>query len=143
MMKSLLFFSTLLFAFTTATVNVDTEASQITWKGYKVTGSHEGTINVENGELAFDEGVLTGGSFDINMGSITVTDLQGGMAQKLEGHLKSPDFFGVEKFPTATFNITKVVSRGTAGAYRITGDLKIKETTKTIRFNANVEEKEG
>jgi polyisoprenoid-binding protein YceI len=143
MMKSLLFFSAILFAFTATPVNVDTEASQITWKGYKVTGSHEGTIDVENGELIFEEGMLTGGSFDINMNSITVTDLSGGMAQKLEGHLKSPDFFGVEKFPTATFNITKVVSRGTAGDYRITGDLKIKETTKTIRFNANVADQEG
>ncbi|MTB51353.1 YceI family protein [Lewinella sp. W8] len=143
MMKSLLFFSTLLFAFTTATVNVDTEASQIIWKGYKVTGSHEGTIKVENGELTFDDGTFTGGSFDIDMSTIAVTDLQGGMAQKLEGHLKSPDFFGVEKYPTATFNITKVVSRGTPGDYRVTGDLTIKETTKTIRFNANVTEEGG
>lgn len=142
-MKSLLFLTSLLFAFTTTTVNVDKEASQITWKGYKVTGSHEGTINVENGELTFEDGMLTGGSFDIDMQSIAVTDLEGGMAQKLEGHLKSPDFFGVEKFPTASFNITKVVSRGTTGDYRITGDLKIKETTKTIRFNANVVEQEG
>lgn len=141
MMKSLLLFTTLIFAATvTVSVNVDTEASQIIWKGYKVTGSHEGTIQVEKGTLDFTDGVLTGGSFAIDMSSLKTTDLSGGGAAKLEGHLKSDDFFGVEKFPTATFTITKVVSRGTPGDYRVTGDLTIKESTKTIRFNTKVTE---
>lgn len=144
MFKSILLFAGVLFAFSTTTsVKVDTEASTVNWKGYKVTGSHTGTIGVKDGQLDFTDGVLTGGSFAIDMSSIAVTDLQGEYAGKLEGHLKSEDFFGVEKFPTATYNITKVVSRGTPGDYRITGELTIKENTETVRFNANVVEKDG
>jgi len=135
------------FAFTPNNVgegmSVDTQESVITWKGYKVTGEHAGTLKVKNGKLDFDNGKLTGGSFDIDMTSITVTDLSGNMAGKLEGHLKSADFFGVEKYPMAKFKITKVVSRGKAGEYKIIGDITIKETTKEIRFNANVTENGG
>ncbi|MEM1358872.1 MAG: YceI family protein [Bacteroidota bacterium] len=141
MFKSILLFAGVLFAFSTTTsVKVDTDASVINWKGYKVTGSHTGTIDVKDGQLDFTDGALTGGSFAIDMSSIAVTDLQGEYAGKLEGHLKSEDFFGVEKFPTATYNITKVVNRGTPGDYRITGELTIKENTETVRFNANVVE---
>lgn len=144
MIKSLLLFTTTLFlAATTVGVSVDTAASQVIWKGYKVTGSHEGTIAVKDGNLDFTDGMLTGGSFSIDMSSIKATDISGGMAEKLEGHLKSADFFGVEDHPTATFEITKVVSRGTAGDYRITGDITIKENTESIRFNAKVTEADG
>jgi len=145
MFKSLLLVAAALFTVAgVATVQVDTDASVITWKGYKVTGEHAGTIKVKQGELTFDEGTLTGGSFTIDMPTIAVTDIaadQGGT--KLEGHLKSPDFFGVEKYPAAKLAITKVVSRGTPGDYRITADLTIKENTETIRFNANVNEEMG
>ena len=125
------------------TLGVDTSASTVTWKGYKVTGSHEGTIDLQRGDLNFSNGVLTGGSFTIDMSTIAATDITGEYAQKLEGHLKSPDFFGVEKFPTAKFIITNVASRGTAGEYRVTGDLTIKETTKQVKFNAVVTEEMG
>ena len=122
---------------------VNTEKSVITWKGYKVTGQHEGTLQIKNGNLDFEKGILKGGSFDIDMTSISTTDLSGGMAKKLDGHLKSADFFGVEKFPTAKFVITKVVSRGMDGDYKIIGNLTIKETTKEIKFNAKVTEEGG
>ena len=125
------------------TLGVDTSASTVTWKGYKVTGSHEGTIDLQRGDLNFSNGVLTGGSFTIDMSTIAATDITGEYAQKLEGHLKSPDFFGVEKFPTAKFIITNVASRGTAGEYRVTGDLTIKETTKEVKFNTVVTEEMG
>ena len=144
MIKSLLLFTTTFFlAAVTVGLSIDTEASQVTWKGYKVTGSHEGTIDVQEGNLDFTDGVLTGGSFTIDMTSIKDTDASRGMAAKLEGHLKSADFFGVEDHPTATFVITKVVSRGMVGDYRITGDITIKEHTESIRFNAKVTEADG
>ena len=122
----------------TESVEVNTEKSEIVWKGYKVTGSHHGVIGVESGSLDFDNGVLTGGTFEINMASIAVKDLEGEWAQKLEGHLKSDDFFGVANFPTAKFVITKVYAKGTPGDYKIIGDLTIKETTKEIKFYATV-----
>ena len=68
------------------TVNV--KDSQITWKGYKVTGQHEGTISLKEGTLTFTDNKLTGGNFVMDMTSLTVTDLEGGMKGKLEGHLK-------------------------------------------------------
>jgi len=132
----------LLSAFNNAieTYNVDTTNSKVTWKGYKVTGSHEGTINLKNGALQYENGTLKGGSFEIDMTTLAVTDLDGGMKGKLEGHLKSGDFFGVDKFPTAKFEVTKVVSRGTAGDYKVIGNLTIKETTKEIKFLTKIDE---
>lgn len=144
MVKSLLLFISLFFVTAVSlNIDVDTEASQVSWKGYKVTGSHEGTIAVKSGNLEFTDGEFTGGSFTIDMTTLKATDISGGSAAKLEGHLKSGDFFGVEKFPTAFLKITKVVSRGTPGDYRVTGDLTIKETTKTIRFNTTMAEEMG
>lgn len=122
---------------------IDTEKSMITWKGYKVTGEHAGTLKVKSGDLDFTDGKLTGGNFVIDMASLAVTDLKGGSAKKLAGHLMSPDFFGTEKYPTAKFEITKVVSRGKVGEYKIIGDLTIKESTKEIKFNALITEADG
>ncbi len=122
---------------------IDLTKSSVEWSGKKVTGSHMGTIQLQSGELEMSEGVLTGGKFVIDMNSIKCTDLQGGGAAKLEGHLKSEDFFGVKLYPTATFQITKVSSRGMEGDYKIVGDLTIKETTKEIKFNAQVENMKG
>lgn len=135
----------LTFAFTgpVETVGVDLSNSVVTWKGYKVLGSHTGTINLKTGNLQMQDGALVGGSFDIDMTSINCTDLTGEYKGKLEGHLKSDDFFGVANFPTATFKITDVVSRGTDGAYKITGNLTIKETTKPVRFNVQIAEENG
>ena len=63
---------------------------------------------------------------------------------KLEGHLKSGDVFEVEKFPTASYEITKV-SPNEAGDYNtlLDGNLTIKGITKPMQFNANVSVKEG
>lgn len=126
-----------------ADVSVDTSESYVAWKGYKVTGSHYGKVMLKEGNLAYENDQLVGGGFTIDMASIKVEDLTGDYAQKLEGHLKSPDFFGVETYPTAKFVVTKVISRGTPGSYKLIGNLTIKETTKEIKFNAQVEEKDS
>lgn len=118
-----------------ATKQIDTEASKVEWKGYKVTGSHVGLIKISSGELTFDDTKLTGGKLIIDMNSMTCTDLSGGTADKLIGHLKSDDFFGVATYPTAALTITNVASRGAMGDYKVTADLKIKNTTKQIKFD--------
>jgi polyisoprenoid-binding protein YceI len=147
-MKSLLFAS--IFALgSVAMVNpvndvvslpVDTAASTVKWTGYKVTGKHWGTVNVKGGSLDFQNGVLKGGSFTIDMTSIAVDDLKGDTKGKLEGHLKSDDFFGVTSFPDAQFVITQAISRGTPGAYKIVGNITIKGKTKELRFNAQIDD---
>ncbi len=113
------------------------ENSKVVWKGYKVTGSHEGTINLKSGFLTFNEGNLNGGEFVMNMNSLITTDLEGEYKGKLEGHLKSDDFFGVEKNPTAALIFTKVEQNGKS-AYKVTGDLTIKGITKQIVFDFSV-----
>jgi len=116
---------------------VNTKTSKVTWKGYKVTGSHTGNITIKSGKLVFDKEVLTGGNFVIDMTTIYVTDLEGEYKGKLEGHLKSDDFFGVAKFPSASLNFTKVKSTG-KNSYKITGDITIKGKTESISFDLSV-----
>ena len=128
------------FSFTTAEGDkkeINVENSKVVWKGYKVTGSHEGVIAIKSGHLNFDKDKLTGGSFIIDMSTITNTDLEGEYKGKLEGHLKSDDFFGVEKFPTASLVFTKVESTG-KNSYEVTGDITIKGKTETVSFNISV-----
>jgi polyisoprenoid-binding protein YceI len=130
------------FAFTnpneTATYKVDNVNSSVVWKGYKVTGSHTGTIAIKSGELDFKKGKLVSGKFEIDMTSITVTDLEGEYKGKLEGHLKSPDFFGVEGNPVATFQTTNIQPGIVANNYNVVGNLTIKGITNEISFVANV-----
>ncbi len=118
-------------------VKVNTSKSTVTWVGKKITGSHTGNISFKSGELTFTDKVLTQGSFEIDMNSITCTDLSGGMADKLVGHLKADDFFGVATYPTAKFEITKAAPRG-GDNYIITGNLTIKDKTESITFDAKV-----
>lgn len=129
------------FSFTvnhTDTFTADAAASKLAWKGYKVTGEHSGDVNLKSGSLQIDHGVLKGGTFDIDMTSITCTDLQGEWAGKLVGHLKSPDFFGTEAHPTSKLVIKKAIATDTKGNYKIVADLTIKTTTKEVKFNVNL-----
>ncbi len=115
----------------------DITSSSIVWKGYKVSGSHTGTLGLKSGSLTFDGDALTGGEFVIDMASLACTDLTGDYAAKLDGHLKSDDFFGVEKFPTSALTITDVKSTG-KNSYAVTADLTIKGITKPVTFDASI-----
>lgn len=129
---------------------VDTLNSRIEWKGYKVfkseQTSHFGTINFESGDLTVQNGELESGKFVANMNSLSSVDLKDDAEKlaKLNGHLKSGDFFETEKFPTATYEITKV-SKNETGDYNtlLDGNLTIKGITKPVQFNANVSVKES
>jgi polyisoprenoid-binding protein YceI len=118
--------------------DVNVNESKVTWKGYKVTGEHEGTINLKSGTLQFDGSTLTGGSFVMDMTSINTTDLQGEYKNKLDGHLKSADFFGVESHPTASLNITS--AEGSNGKYDVKADLTIKQITQPVEFTMYVKD---
>jgi polyisoprenoid-binding protein YceI len=117
------------------TYKIDTKTSQITWLGKKVTGQHNGTIQLKEGSFIFDKKQLTGGSFVVDMTSLINKDLEGEWKQKLEGHLKSDDFFGVSTYPTAKFVITQAVPQG-PNKYKVTGEMTIKGKTNSVKFNA-------
>ncbi|MVN92237.1 YceI family protein [Mucilaginibacter aquatilis] len=117
------------------TFKVDTQKSKIEWVGKKVTGQHSGTIKLASGEVATNGKVPTGGKFVIDMNSMDCTDLSGEGKGKLLGHLKSEDFFGVEKYPTADFTATKIAPAG-AGKVNVTGNLMVKGKTSVITFPA-------
>jgi polyisoprenoid-binding protein YceI len=119
---------------------VDTALSKVEWTGKKVSGQHHGDVQVKSGALTVDEGKLVGGNFVIDLTSINNLDLEGEFKGKLEGHLKSPDFFDVENHPEATFEITDVKDGATAGAVVISGNLTIRGVSKNITFDAQVEE---
>jgi polyisoprenoid-binding protein YceI len=140
-LTSTLLASTVLFlAFTkpkTETYKVDTEKSSIEWIGRKVTGQHNGVIKLAGGELAVAGNAVKAGTVTIDMNSITVLDLEGNSKEKLTGHLKSDDFFSVEKNPVSKFQITKV-SAASADRVNVTGNLTIKGITKSLTFPATV-----
>jgi len=129
---------------------VDTLNSKVEWKGYKVfkseSTSHFGTIKFESGDVTIKDGKLESGKFVADMNSLTSVDLKDDADQlgKLNGHLKSGDFFEVEKFPTASFEITKVTP-AMEGDYNtlLDGNLTIKGISKPIQFKANVSVKDG
>ncbi|WP_422083954.1 YceI family protein [Ulvibacterium sp.] len=116
---------------------VKTKESKVTWKAYKVTGSHTGTVDLKEGALMFDGDKLTGGEFVVSMASLISTDLEGEYKGKLEGHLKSDDFFGVETHPTSKLVFTKVKASG-KNSYEVTGDLTIKGITKPVKFDVSI-----
>jgi len=119
------------------TKSVKTDESTVMWKAYKVTGSHTGTVQLTEGNLSFDENILVGGNFAVDMTSLISTDLEGEYKGKLEGHLKSDDFFGVETHPSSTLVFTEVKPTG-KNSYEVTGDLTIKGITKPVTFDLSV-----
>ncbi len=116
-------------------------SSDVHWWGYKVVkseaSSHDGTVNVKSGVVALKNNQLVGGTFVLDMTSINSTDLQGEYQQKLNGHLKTGDFFEVEKFPTATFKITSV-KKGANGKSTVSGTLTAKGKTNAVSFPATI-----
>ena len=133
---ALLTVSTALNAQESASFKADAASSTINWKGYKPTGSHEGTIELQAGNLMMDGDAITG-SFVVNMSSLKDAD---GSA-KLEGHLKSKDFFEIEVFATSKFEITGTEMKD--GKLHVTGNLTIKDVTKEITFSATIAKGDG
>jgi polyisoprenoid-binding protein YceI len=123
---------------------VNTDQSSLTWNAKKVGGQHNGIVKLTKGELLVDGTKLTGGQFTADMSSLRDVDKgqENPYNERLVNHLRSDDFFGVEKNPTSSFKITGV--KPIAGAkdgepnYTVTGDLTIKGTTKPQTFPALV-----
>ncbi|MBC6605386.1 YceI family protein [Hymenobacter sp. BT188] len=129
------------------TYKVQPQLSSLGWTGKKIGGQHSGTIGFKEGSVQVKGSQLVGGTFIVDMTSLKNTDLtDADYNAKLVGHLKSDDFFGVEKNPTATFVITSIKPlKGDASGNNatITGNLTIKGKTNPLSFPAKVGVKNG
>ena len=114
---------------------VDATKSTVAWVGKKVTGQHSGTINIKDGVLVFTKSKLKGGTINVDMSSIKVTDLKAGEGKEdLEGHLKADDFFGTAKYANAKIEF-KLISDNGKGNYSISADMTIKDVTSPVKFD--------
>lgn len=135
------------------TYAVSTDASTIAWKATKTLGGgHNGEIKISEGSVIVDGDAVVGGSFTIDMNSISVLDIEDeGKRGYLESHLKglddekADDFFNVKKYPTAKYEITRVTKKeGDEKANSLVyGNLTLRETTKSVAFSANINIADG
>ena len=111
------------------------------WVGYGIGKSHTGEINIKGGQVEFKGEQLVGGAVTLDMKSLRTGD-----SPRLEGHLRSADFFDVEKFNEGSFKITKVEAITGAkpgeATHKITGELTIKGKTNVETFNATISKKD-
>ena len=122
-----------------AVLCVDTARSLVRWRGTKVGGgSHEGVVRLHGGRLRLRDGRATGGEFTVNMTTIAVTDIpvyEVEARRQLRGHLSHEEFFGVDRFPTARFVITRV-REGRHGLHTVSGNLAIRDSVHNVTFRA-------
>lgn len=118
-------------------LSADTQKTTLNWLGEKVTGQHSGTINLKSGWLTMKENKIVGGEFVIDMTSIKDSENNA----RLEGHLKSDDFFGVEKFPESKL-VLKSSDSFDKGSALVKGELTIKDVTNPIEFKAAMQHKD-
>ncbi|MGG9971121.1 YceI family protein [Ferruginibacter sp. SUN002] len=124
--------------------------SLVTWTGTKPGGAHTGTFAVTEGFISAKDGNITAGNFIIDINTLSDKDLTDATGKgKLEGHLKSADFFDAAKFPTAKFEITGVEPFKYDSAtmkdvvmkdatHTIKGNFSLKDSIKNISFPAKV-----
>ena len=109
-------------------------SSKIDWVGKKVTGAHNGTIGVREGELILDDDRLIGGKIIVDVTSIRILDITDAATNaQFAGHLASDDFFAHEKYPDAILEITSVSGN------RVQANLTIKGITNPVTFDAVVD----
>ena len=127
----------------TTNYKVDINKSHVKWIGSKPGGQHHGTVQISEGNIGLENGILKNGTFSVDLKTIKDLDLEDETwNNKLVDHLKSEDFFHVEKYPEATFKLTKA-SKTANSNFTLTGDLTIKGITIPITFNATINHENG
>jgi polyisoprenoid-binding protein YceI len=120
---------------------INTE-SELKWIGKELsTDTHTGTLALKKGKIDVNANGVINGEVEIDMTTIIVTDMQGKWGKKLEGHLKSPDFFGVEKYPNAFIAFQSDENTIKNNQINLTGELTIKDITHPISFTAELLQK--
>jgi polyisoprenoid-binding protein YceI len=132
---------------TGTTYNANVTASKVEWVGTKPVGRHHGTVKIKQGSLTVAGTNVTGGSFVLDMTTIQPDDQDAEGNEKLGGHLKSADFFEVDKHPEAMFEITSISAGVDANnkdlvmkdaTHTVTGNLTLKGISKSITFPAKI-----
>ena len=114
------------------TMNISVPDSKITWTGRKVGGEHTGTVMFKSGQVKMDKGAIVGGEFVVDMTTITDNDLTDKeYNKKLVDHLRSDDFFSVDKFPTATYKIDSAKADG-PNKFKLDGKFTIKGMPQSV-----------
>ncbi len=120
-------------------LEIDPGESRIEWVGRNLVNKHWGTIGLKSGSMEFCQGELAGGEFVLDLTDLQCTDLAGTeLHDGLIGHLKSDDFFDVERFPEGRFVITSAERIGGPGSpnLRLQGELTLKGITHPLSFDA-------
>lgn len=135
-MAVFLFFSQLSVAQEIVQVPIDIKKSEVKWKGTKMRGlgKHEGIISIKSGYFETKDGEFYGGKIVFDMNSISVTDIpkrEPIPRRRLNNHLKSDDFFGVEEYPEAEFLIVKVLKKEKQNI-TVEGELSIRDVKDRI-----------
>lgn len=113
---------------------ININESKIKWIGKEITTKiHFGSLKFNNGKIILNNDQIVGGDFSVDMKSLVDKDLSGKSKQYLENHLKSDDFFGVEKYPTASLNISSS-NKISNNEHKINGILTIKNIAHPISF---------
>lgn len=134
-----------------ATYAVDNNQSTIEWIGTKPVGQHHGTFKIQQGSLTTTGNEISGGKVVIDVASVKPDDQDEKGNAKLQTHLKSGDFFDVEKYPTGTFEITRVQQGAPTNGdavmkdvtHTVTGNLTLKDQTKSVSFPAKINVKDS
>ena len=122
-----------------STLKTDANQSSIQAVGAKVTGDHTLTFSNFDGTITVDKGQVSALSFTLQMKDFT-TEMEGEWGTKLVGHLQSPDFFDIERYPTATFKSVSVTpEKSKHGTHMVLGKLTLRGKTRTIRFPATIQ----
>jgi polyisoprenoid-binding protein YceI len=122
----------------TKNFKVNNEKSTIHWIGRKVTGAHNGTIGVKEGNFRFEDGKPVSGKFIIDTRAIKILDIEDTETNaQFASHLTSDDFFNSDQFPEAVFEITHA-EPGDQNLYHVTGDLTIKGITHSINTSLHI-----
>lgn len=122
---------------------IDTITSVVEWMGRNLFNRHVGTVELGSGHIVMSDGKLVGGCLSIDMTTLYCADIPDPVLNAhLIAHLKSDDFFSVDKYPRAEFTISSSIPQSGVRAdepnYRIRGDFTLRGTTKPIDFAAVV-----
>lgn len=127
----------------TGIFKIDPERSIVRWIGRNLLNQHNGTIPLKNATIALDKDRLISGSASLDMNRITCDDIEDApISQMLIDHLRTDDFFLVDTYPTADFDLISVtpIESAPSGSpnYNVSGTFTLRGKTQPPHFPATL-----